>query len=881
MVLFKNNRRKRLISPFFIISILIIASLLVVIPLITIYMLTQAYDKQIREETHNVSLSIQQTVHSFINGAYNLCYELSLNPNTMIAPASGYNAGVSPILANSTRRNSFLELIYVTNAGNGWQVSRSDGTLGDRSSRWWFLQIMETRQPFVSRSYISITTGLPCTAVFIPMYNNENDTNDMTHVFGADISLIYMQELVNKFSNPESGMFSFIIDGEGVVIAHPDNKYIETLTNFKTLIRTSTVMDLSGNALRSADGNVITEDEEFNISDGFKSAIASVMNGKDGFDIVDYNDTTYYMSYEPISLPGFSDSWSVVTLQDRDVAMSVVSRLFVQVTLIIILVLLIFVFLFFRFQKRLAAESSMLQTMIDSIPDLIFCKDLNFNYSRCNKSLLEYFNIKDENDLVAKNDESGLGTSEKTANEYRIMDHKIIKKNKVFKYEENITSYDGKVRLFETNKIPLLLNGKSVGIMGIARDITERKLMEEAAQKASKAKSAFLSTMSHEIRSPINAINGMTAIGKLSKETEKKDYAFDKIEAASKHLLGIINDVLDMSKIEADKLELSPVSFEFRKMIQTIADISNFHVTQRRQNLHIKTDEDIPNTLIGDDQRLSQVITNLLFNAFKFTPEEGSIYLDSQLVKIENNNCYLSISVTDTGIGIKEQQKERLFWSFEQADASTSRKYGGTGLGLPISKRIVELMDGDIWVESEIGKGSKFTFTVRLEQGEKNETDRETGNGIENNSGTNGEFLDDFSAYTILLAEDIEINREIVLEFLKSTKINIDCAENGAMAVRLFSKSPDKYDIIFMDLQMPEMDGLEATRKIREIENMFSSMSLASDENRRKQIPIIAMTANVFKEDIEKCLAAGMNGHVGKPVDFNDVINYMRQYLKK
>jgi len=840
--------------------------------MITIYILTQAYDSQIKNETRKVSVSIQQTVNSFMKGAYNLSYELSLNRNTLHAPANGPNAGISPILAYSAERNDFLELLYVTNTmrdslthNYGFQVSRSEGTLGDRSNRWWFLQITKTMQPFVARSYISVTTDMPCTSVFIPMYN---DHGEMTHIFGADISLAYMQELVNKFANPGGGMFSFIIDGEGVVIAHPDDKYLETLTNYKTLVRTSAVMDASGKALRGSDGNIITEDEEFYISDGFKSVITTVMNGNRGLELVNYKDVIYYMSYEPITLPGFSDSWSVLTLQDRDAAMRVISQLFIQVTLIIIVVLIVFIILIFRFQEKLAAESSTLQMMFDSIPDLLFCKDLDLNYSRCNKSLLNYFNINDKNDLVGKNDESGLGMPEVMADEFRSMDRKVIQENKVHKYEEYVTAHDGTVRLFETNKIPLSLNSKLVGILGISRDITERKSMEEAAKKANKAKSAFLSTMSHEIRSPINAISGMTTIGKLSASTEKKDYAFDKIEAASKHLLGIINDVLDMSKIEADKLELSPVSFEFGKMIQTVIDISNYHVVKRRQNFCVNTDENIPAVLIGDDQRLSQVITNLLFNAFKFTPEEGSIQLDSQLIKEEDGNCLLQFCVSDNGIGITEEQKERLFWSFEQADASTSRKYGGTGLGLPISKRIVELMDGKIWVESEPGNGSKFIFTVMLKRGEKNEADNDTKTAFVHNGSA-----DDLSAYTILLAEDIEINREIILEFLKPTNLNIDCAENGEAAVRLFSESPDKYNMIFMDIQMPEMDGYNATRAIRSIEAKLAESGI------RKQIPIIAMTANVFREDIEKCLEAGMNGHVGKPVDFSEVIYHLRQHL--
>ena len=535
----------------------------------------------------------------------------------------------------------------------------------------------------------------------------------------------------------------------------------------------------------------------------------------------------------------------------------------------------------------------------------------------------------------------------------------------------------------------------------LLKDITENEYKDNMLQMAlvqanaaNKAKSCFLSNMSHEIRTPMNAIIGMTAIGKLSHTIKKKNDALNKIDEASKHLLGIINDILDMSKIEADKLELSFVSFDFEKMLQKVVNVINYRVNERRQKFHVNIGKGIPCTFIGDDQRLSQVITNLLSNAIKFTPEEGSIHLDSQILSEENDMCCLEISVDDTGIGITDEQKTRLFSSFEQAEADTSRKFGGTGLGLAISKRIVELMGGSIWVESEPGKGSKFIFTVLLKRGVEEKkrllskdvnwknirffvvddepeileffttfsktwgvtctvaaSGEEAINKLKNKEedydiffldwklpGMNGielarqiktelankhvvilfssidgrviedeahdagieKFLpkplfpsaivdminecmgvdhaivqderinktDDFTGLSILLVEDVEINREIVLALLEPMGIKIDCAENGIEAVRMFSKSPDKYDMIFMDVQMPEMDGYEATQKIR-----------ALDIPQAKTIPIIAMTANVFRDDIEKCLASGMNVHVGKPLDLDEVLQQIKTNL--
>jgi signal transduction histidine kinase len=395
---------------------------------------------------------------------------------------------------------------------------------------------------------------------------------------------------------------------------------------------------------------------------------------------------------------------------------------------------------------------------------------------------------------------------------------------------------------------------------------------QKAAEDASRTKSEFLSNMSHEIRTPINAIIGMTAIGKSADDVGRKDYAFEKIETASTHLLGIINDILDMSKIEAGKLELSFSNFDFEKTLQKAVGVVNFRVDEKHQNLTLRVDKKMPSVFIGDDQRLAQVVTNLLSNAVKFTPDEGEIRIDARLLNEENGICTIQIGVTDTGIGISAEQQARLFTSFQQAESSTSRKFGGTGLGLAISKRIVEMMGGRIWVESKPGHGSAFIFTVQAKRGVSSAAGESLGTA---RNGGQAE-TDDFSGRRMLLAEDVEINRDILLALLEPSKLAIDCAENGAEALRLFSENYGGYDMIFMDLQMPEMDGYEATRQIR-----------AFEEARRKEnaepvefVPIIAMTANVFREDIEKCLAAGMNGHLGKPLDIHEVLNKLREYLK-
>jgi signal transduction histidine kinase/ActR/RegA family two-component response regulator len=389
----------------------------------------------------------------------------------------------------------------------------------------------------------------------------------------------------------------------------------------------------------------------------------------------------------------------------------------------------------------------------------------------------------------------------------------------------------------------------------------------EAANAASRAKGEFLSNMSHEMRTPMNAIIGMSKIGRQAVTLERKDYAFGRIEEASGHLLGVLNDILDMSKIEANKLELAPAEFSFMQMLQKVIDVVSFRMEEKHQNFSAHVDKAIPPVLIGDDQHLAQVIANLLGNAVKFTPEGGSISLDARLLEEHDGLCTVQIEVRDNGIGISAEHQERLFTAFQQADNYISRKFGGTGLGLAISKRIVEMMGGRIWVRSELDQGATFAFTIQARRGA--DAALETPDAAQEPS---QEENISYAGRRILMAEDVALNREIVLALLEPTGLDIVCAENGEEAVRLFRETPESYDMIFMDLQMPGMDGLEATRHIRAMSDAVPHAGT---------IPIVAMTANVFREDVEKCLAAGMNAHVGKPLDFQAVLEKLRTYLSK
>jgi signal transduction histidine kinase/CheY-like chemotaxis protein len=408
----------------------------------------------------------------------------------------------------------------------------------------------------------------------------------------------------------------------------------------------------------------------------------------------------------------------------------------------------------------------------------------------------------------------------------------------------------------------LLLVQVTVAILvfatGIISTIMYRRRTIES-MSASDAKSAFLANMSHEMRTPMNAIIGMTQVALRADTAQEKDDCLQKVSTASRHLLGIINDVLDMSKIEANKLAIHVEPFNLRQTIQNIEIVTGMAAGEKRQQFTVWMDDRIPASLIGDEQRFSQVITNLLSNATKFTPEGGRISLLVEQLDCDDAKVRLSVKVQDTGIGISQAQQKSLFTAFEQAEKDTTRKYGGTGLGLALSKKLAEMMGGEISLVSEMGQGSTFTFICVFERGEHTEAAPEDAPETAD--------IPRFAGKRILLAEDSPINREIVAALLEPTEIEIIEAEDGAAAVEAFRAGG--IDLILMDIQMPGTDGYEATRLIR-----------ALDAPGAQTVPIIAITANVFKEDVERSLASGMNDHIGKPIDLDDMLTKLRKYLK-
>jgi CheY-like chemotaxis protein len=317
-----------------------------------------------------------------------------------------------------------------------------------------------------------------------------------------------------------------------------------------------------------------------------------------------------------------------------------------------------------------------------------------------------------------------------------------------------------------------------------------------------------------------------------------------------------------MSKIESGKLELAPSPVNLRQLLNSMKDIFVFRVEEKKIELTLNVADDVPENLYMDGQRFSQVVSNLVSNAVKFTPEHGSIDIEARMVVAESRDKpVMEVSVKDTGIGISAEQQAKLFTAFTQAENTISKRFGGTGLGLAICKNIVHMMGGEISVVSEPGEGSEFFFTIPITEASEAPIDDSHDDKTSDYSGA-------FAAKRILLAEDMEINREVISALLEDTGIEIDEAENGKIAVDMFVKSPGRYDLVLMDVQMPEMDGLSATRAIR-------SLGTRSAVN----TPIIAMTANVFKEDVDRCLQAGMNAHVGKPVEYAPLCAALKRYL--
>lgn len=514
-----------------------------------------------------------------------------------------------------------------------------------------------------------------------------------------------------------------------------------------------------------------------------------------------------------------------------------------------------------------------IRLLLDSTAEAIYGIDLEGNCTFCNASCLRVLGYQDQNELIGKNMHWQIHYKCKDGTPYSAENCKIfqafIKGEGSHVDDEVFWRADGTSFPVEYYSYPQFRDGQVVGAVVTFTDITERlKVKNELinaklrAEAANKAKSEFLATMSHEIRTPMNGIIGFLQILEQTELNDKQKEYINTIKTSTDTLLAVINDILDISKIEAGKLELERILFDIRETVETTVHSFTAQTRKKGLELNVLIRSDIPQFALGDPTKLRQVLGNVINNAVKFT-DQGEVFIEVSLNKETETGIELLFTIKDTGIGMTTEEISKLFKPFTQVDSSSARKYGGTGLGLAICKSIVEMMQGKIDVASEKGKGTKLSFTVFLEK--SGEEFNKIGHGTFATKDTTRDQHQ--SGLKILLAEDNEINIKVFVELLKKAGFGCDLALNGEEAVRACLEK--EYDLIFMDCQMPVLDGYEATRQIRKI------------EGKGKHPVIIAITAYAMESDVEKCFQAGMDDFLSKPFRREDLMNIIKKYEEK
>ncbi len=507
--------------------------------------------------------------------------------------------------------------------------------------------------------------------------------------------------------------------------------------------------------------------------------------------------------------------------------------------------------------------------MFERTPDALMLYDfINGEISDCNQAVVDLFRYSDKSQILSLHpkqispeyQEDGRSSAEKSEDMIA-----TALKNGSHRFEWLHCSINREPFPVEILLTPILTEKHQL-IIATLRDITERKQVEvallaakQSAEIASKTKSQFLANMSHEIRTPMNAVIGLSHLALKTKlDNKQRDY-LEKISDSATALLGIINDILDFSKVEAGMLLIERVDFNLNDVIQHVINLNNVSAIEKNIALRVLLLPDVPVCLVGDALRIGQILLNLVNNAIKFT-KKGEVVLSVQSITCNETTVELLFSVRDTGIGVSQAEQQRLFQSFSQADTSTTRRFGGAGLGLAISKRLIELMGGEITVKSEVGVGSEFSFRLHLglQVNAKKPATLHTHENVLNLPRLDGVHL--------LLVEDNAINQLIAVELLADVGVSTEVVENGLLAVEKILAKTTHYDAILMDVQMPVMDGITATIKIRE--QGFT-------------LPIIAMTAHAMDEEKLRCTNAGMNDHIAKPIAPNNFYDILKRWIVK